>query len=116
MPVGQMDRLVTIQKMTETRSATSKAPVETWSTLGDEFMACRPARGRERFIGDQISASGDTVWTMHYRSDMDPESVNVQKTRRLRFRGRTYDITAAVHVGMREEIELTTLASARVTS
>ena len=114
MPVGQMDRLVRIQQATETRDATTKAPTTTWTTLGDAFMAARPARGRERFTAEQLSASGDTVWTTHYREDLDPEIVDVPKSRRLRYRGRTYEITSAMHLGMREGVELVTIASSKV--
>lgn len=113
-PLGQMDRLVTIQQGVESRDATSKAPKITWSTLGTAYMAARPARGRERFTAEQLSASGDTVWHTHFREDMDPEIIDVPKYRRLRFRGRTYEITSAVHVGMREALELVTIASQRV--
>ena len=112
--IGQMDRLVTIQQLTETRDSTTKAPSQTWSTLGHVFMHRRDATGRERFASEQLSASGDTVWTTHYRADMDPEAVDVPKTRRLRYRGRTYEITSAIHVGMREGIELVTIASSGV--
>lgn len=109
-----MDRLVTIQQATETRDSTTKAPKTTWSTLGTAFMSSRPVRGRERFAAEQLSSYGDTVWRTHYREDMDPEIVDVPKTRRLQRSGRTYDIVSAVHIGMRHEIELVTIASTRV--
>jgi SPP1 family predicted phage head-tail adaptor len=116
MSLGQMDRLVTIQKAVETKDATSKAPRMTWSTLGTAYMWRRDARGRERFTADQLSAAGDTVWRTHFREDMDPEIIDVPKHRRLRYRGRTYEITSATHLGMRDGIELVPIASQRVTS
>lgn len=114
--IGQMDRLVTIEQATETRDTTSKAPKLTWTTLGTAFMAAKPMRGRERFAAEQLSASGDTVWHTHYRADMDPEAIDVPKLRRLSFRGRRHEIVAATHVGMRDGLELVTIASQRVTS
>lgn len=109
---GEKDRYVTIQKMTESRDATTKAPVETWSTLGHSYMSMRPMRGSERFTAEQMSAAGNTEWEMDYRADMDPELLDVPKTRRLQFRGRTYDITSANHEGMRRCIALHTLVKA----
>jgi SPP1 family predicted phage head-tail adaptor len=116
MTVGEMDRLVTIQQGTASKDATSKAPKMTWTTLGTAYMAARPARGRERFAAEQLSASGDTVWHTHHREDMDPEAIDVPKYRRLVYRGRTHEIISAIHLGMREGLELVTLASQRVTS
>lgn len=112
-PIGQMDRLVTIQKITQSRG-TGGFPVETATTLGTEFMAMEPlgagnSRYVERFTAEQLSASGNTRWKMHYRADMDPESNDVPKTRRLLYRGRTYDIVSAQHLGLREGIQLQTL-------
>ena len=114
--IGSMDRLVTIQQATETKDATSKAPKMTWTTLGEAFMHVSPMRGRERFNSQQMSAAGDTVWRTHFREDMDPEAIDVPKYRRLRYRGRTHEITSAVHLGMRDGLELVTIASQKVTS
>lgn len=112
--IGSMDRLVTIQQLTETRDSVSKAPVLTWSTLGTAFMAARPAGGRERFTAEQLSAPQAWVWRTHYREDLDPEIVDVPKARRLAFRGRTHEIVQATHIGMREALEIVTLASSKV--
>lgn len=112
--IGAMDRLVTIQQLTETRDSVSKAVKLTWSTLGTAFMSARPLRGRERFTAEQLSAPVDTVWQTHHREDLDPEIVDVPKSRRLLYRGRTHEIVSASHVGMREGIELMTLASSKV--
>jgi len=116
MTIGHMDRLVTIEQATESRDSTSKAPKLTWTTLGTAFMAAKPMRGRERFAAEQLSAAGDTVWHTHFREDMDPEAYDIPKLRRLSYRGRRHEIVAATHVGMRESLELVTIASQRVTS
>jgi len=120
MSLGQMDRLVTIQRGTASKDATSKAPKMVWTTLGTAFMAVRPnvvsGRRGERFVAEQLSASVETVWHTHFREDMDPEAIDVPKFRRLSFRGRTHEIVRASHLGMREGIEIVTIANAKVTS
>lgn len=109
-PTGQRDKLVTIQQLTESRGA-SGFPVESWSTLASVFMAREDRDGRERFTADQRAADADTRWSMLFREDMDPEFLDVTKTRRLLYRGRTYNITSARPVGWRESIDLLTQAS-----
>lgn len=108
---GQRDKLVTIQQLTESRGA-SGFPVESWTTLAaGVFMAREDADGAERFDADQRQAVADVCWTMLFRDDMDPESVDVPKQRRLLYRGRTYNIISARPLGRRDSIELRTEAS-----
>lgn len=109
MEVGERDRLVTIQQTSDGVSA-SGFPTETWTTLTTAWMRAMDITGMERFAAQQLSAQSVTQWEMGYRSDMDPELVNVSKTRRLLYQNRVYDITAASQIGRREGIELITLA------
>lgn len=110
---GDLDREVTIEQLTSSVGAT-KFPVETWSTLhAGVWMSKEQASGSERFGFGQLQASLVTVWTMRYIADMDPDLLDVPKARRLVYGGRTYDITAAVHIGRKDRIELTTLAGGR---
>ncbi len=107
---GKMDRSVTIQSLAE---AASGYPVETWSTLAVEWMEKETASGAERFATSQVAAQLQTVWRMNWREDMDPDSVDVAKARRLVFMGRIFDITSAEEVGRRQGIALTTVAASR---
>jgi head-tail adaptor len=113
---GQRDKLVTIQQLTEGRG-TSGFPTDTWTTLAaGVFMAREDVGGdvasrRERFVANQEMAVSDTRWTMLFRADMDPELLDIPKVRRLLYRGRTYNITAARPIGQRDSIELLTQAS-----
>lgn len=110
LSAGRLDREVTIQELTE---ATSGFPTETWTDLeADVWMAKEDLRGNERFLASQNAAHFDTRWTLHWRDDMDPDYVNVPKTRRLLYRGRVYDIVQAVELGRREGIQLFTIAAA----
>ena len=113
-PLGQMDRLVTIQQATETRDATTRAPKLTWSNLGTAFMAVRPAQGHERFTANQLSAASENVWETHHRTDMDPYAIDVPKYRRLSYRGRTHEIVRAETDGLNDGLRLYTIASSRV--
>lgn len=82
-----------------------------WTKLSDpEWMAKSDLGASEAFEASQESAQVDTVWVMAYRSDMDPEEVDVPKLRRLKYRSRYYDITGASMIGNYEGIELQTLA------
>jgi hypothetical protein len=70
-------------------------------------------RADERFAANQPGAFLETTWQMPYRSDMDPDLVDVPTARRLVYLQRVYDIKAASSVG-REGIELLTLAGSKV--
>lgn len=106
---GERDRLVTIQQATQTADASS-FPTVSWSTLTTCYMAMAPLSGRERVEQGQISAAADTRFEMGYRSDMDPELVDVPKTRRLAWQGRTYDIVVANLIPRRMGVELIALS------
>lgn len=110
MDAGERDKRVLIQQATDTVGS-SMFPVETWTTLADPvWMRKLDLRGDERFKASQLSAPAETQWEMGYRADMDPDLLNVPKTRRLVYQGRTYDITEASMIGRKEGIELLTLA------
>jgi len=111
---GERNRAVTVQQLTES-TGTSREPVEGWTTLVTPYwMSREDVGGRERFRADQVSSPYDTRWEGGYRSDMDPEIVDVPKKRRIVYQGRQHDIVAAsiISVGdqVRAGIELLTLA------
>lgn len=110
---GCLDREVVIQQLTES-AGTSGFPVESWSTLDTVWMEKMAVTGSERFRAAQLSAPIQTRWQLHYRADMDPDLVDVPKSRRLLYLGRVYDITSAEEIGRQEGIELMTLASSEV--
>ena len=82
--------------------------------LATEWMAKLATTGGERFIAAQNVGQVQTRWQMRWRDDMDPDSVDVQKSRRLVYHGRTYDITAAIEIGRHDGIELLTRARGEV--
>lgn len=106
---GERDRLVTLQQLTES-TGTSGFPVESWTTLTTWYASKSDVGGREKFGGGQQSAPYTTRWEGNYRADIDPDRVDVPKTRRLVYQGRTYDIVDASMIGRNEGVELLTLA------
>ena len=111
MEAGERDWIVTIEQVTDSTDASSGEPIETWTTLVASMPAAKfDLQGYERQQVNQLSARYDTRWELNYRLDMDPDLVDVARTRRLVCRGRTHDIVAASMIGRREGIELHTLA------
>lgn len=115
---GDRDRPVTIEQRPTTDAVDgSGAPSEVgqWTTLSAvEWMERYDLSGDERFVEHQRSAFVGTIWNMTYRSDMDPEAIDVPKLRRLSYQGRYYDIVSAMVVGANDSIDLETLVSAQV--
>lgn len=110
MEPGKRDRLITIQQVTDTTTA-SGMPGETWATLVSDMPASKDdLSGRERMLVSQLSAVADVKFGINYRLDMDPEIVDVPKARRVIYRERAYDITYARMVGRRDGLELFALA------
>lgn len=111
-PTGRRDRLVRIEALSDT-VATSGFPTQAPTTLADVWMAredLEPPFEPERFDASQLSARTVSRWWLAYRSDMDPELVDVPKRRRLLYRGRVYDIVWARVLGAKRDIQLQTLS------
>lgn len=96
--IGERDKPITLQRVTDA-VASSGFPTETTAVTIKLFAAKRDLTNsgwsRERFTGDQVSARMETEWDLPYRSDIDPEKVDVAKTFRLVYQGRTHDIVIA---------------------
>lgn len=110
LSAGQRDHEVLIQQLASSKGG-SGYPVETWTTLvALEWMARTEQRANERFAATQQTASSETQWEMSYRADMDPDLLNVPKTRRLVYQGRIFNIVAATVIDAKRGIELQTVA------
>lgn len=108
---GDRDKLVTIEQLTE-GAEESSFPSEDWATLGTAWMEKVDVSGTEEFRASQLSAPYNTRFLMDYQSNMDPDLLNVPKTRRLVYRSRQYDIQSAGFVDgtNNQVIELRTLS------
>jgi SPP1 family predicted phage head-tail adaptor len=119
MSAGKRDKLVTIQQYTSGVRDSSGLPTEPWTNLGQEWMSREEVTKQsmeERLHAGGMAAAFETSWTLPYRQDMDPETVDVPKKRRLVYSGRTFDITRAVLSDRvaRNKIILETIASSFV--
>jgi SPP1 family predicted phage head-tail adaptor len=115
MDAGERDRQVTLQQVTEGTTDSDGFPLEPWSTLASVFAKRIDLGGSEMFKASQLSAPYDTRWEIAYRTDMDPDELDIPKVRRLVYKGRPYDIVAASEIGRREGIELFTLSGGLLT-
>lgn len=112
-PTGTRNRLVTIQHGT-TAPGPSGAGVETFVDAPPPiWMARSDARGGEVWQADanQIAAQALHRWSMPYLDSMDPDLVDVPKSRRLLYHGRVYDIVDA-QKSRGDEITITTRVKA----
>lgn len=113
MEPGARDRYVAIHAATDD-TGTDGFPGQAWTAMASVWMSKRDVGGAERLRAGQVDAQFDTIWEMSYRADMDPELIDVPKTRRLVYQGRTFQIVAAGQIGRREGVEIMTVALAAV--
>jgi SPP1 family predicted phage head-tail adaptor len=114
MDAGERDRLITVQQVTD-GTGSSGFPTETWATLAQVYARRVDIGGRERFAAGIQTQPYDTRWETAYRSDLDPDEIEVGKKRRIVYKGRVYDITHAAEIGRRDGIEFFTLAGGLAT-
>lgn len=108
---GQRDRWVTIQTRPDDAIAPSGFPKDApWTDLATVAMYREDLEASELERSAQQMAMTATRWEMPYMLEMDPETVDVTKLRRLLYRGRTFDIVGAVPIGQAEAIVLITEA------
>jgi hypothetical protein len=116
--VGALIHTVLIQQRDTVPVDDSGAPLDTgWTTLQYAQMGRvdrRSDRGGETVRGDQLSALMSSRWTMRYLAAMDPDLVDVQKTRRLVYNGRAYDIVDVEVLDRQVGLVLRTVAASRV--
>lgn len=114
MDAGERDRAVTLQQVAD-GTGTSRFPTEAATTLATVFAKRVDIKGRKRFEADQVTAPYDTHWEIAYRTDMDPDEIDVPKARRLVYKGRVYDIVHAEMIGRYEGVELLTMSGGLLT-
>ena len=111
--IGERDHPVAIEQATDAVDS-SGFPTQTWATLASlVWMSREDVSGTERLTSIEVATPYETRWVMPYQANMDPEVIDVPKTRRLVYRGRTHDIQRAQVIDDRANIELFTMASTR---
>lgn len=86
-------------------------PVQEWCVTQRTWMQKVDLSASEALRADQLSARYDSRFIAPFLRDLDPECVDVPATRRLRYRGRVFDISAASVIGVNEGVELLTLTA-----
>jgi len=109
---GDRDKRVVIQYRRDGTS-TTEFPVDDWARTRrlTVWMAKEDLRGAERLQAMQVQSAYDGRWVMGYRTDMDPDLLDVTKDRRLVYQGRVLNIVAGRTLGRKDGIELTTIAN-----
>lgn len=106
MPIGKLDRVVTIQTKTNVQASDgSVVGNETWADLDEIYVQYLPGPGNERFQSQQIDARVEARFRGHWRDDITPQH-------RLIHEGLVYDILGVNEIGRRERIEILCRAKA----
>jgi SPP1 family predicted phage head-tail adaptor len=104
MQSGRMDRLVVLQAVTETRSA-SGAVTQAWATLATVWAQLVSSRGSERLEAAGEQARQTRIWRIRHRTD-------ITNKHRLTYDGTVHEILSITEIGRREGLELQTVARA----
>lgn len=125
MRAGRLDRLITIQRLSQSVSA-SGAPTETWTTVVNRRLASMtPVKGDERFNPPQTNAEAQIEFRIHYSDDvadlsprdriiypaLGSDSPTDDPTGR-----QIHDILAVLEIGRREGLKIITQRKPDVTS
>lgn len=97
MRAGRLDRRITIQRFTETRSKYNES-IRSWADLYTVWASKRTQSGREALQGEQVVASNTVVFTIRHKA-ITPQD-------RILFEGQTYDIKSLNELGRREGLEI----------
>ena len=101
MNPGRMDRLVTVQHLTETRDA-GGGPKQSWSNFCTLWANKAEGTGDEQVNADRREYTNTVVWTCRYRSDI------TTKMRITDDAGNVYNILGISEVTRRHLMKLTT--------
>lgn len=109
MDAGRRNLLVRVQYRSDGVS-TSGFPVDDWDETPEKqiWMNRLTTKGTERLMAMQVQATYDAKWTMAYRTDMDPDLVDLTAERRIVWQGRVHDIVSASLSEDRMDIEILT--------
>lgn len=100
MRPGRMDRRITLQTPT-TSTGTTGQPLNTYASLATVWANKREVSGTERNQEGQEIASGVTLFTIRWRSDVGAKE-------RVAHDGVTYDIVFTKELGREQYLELHT--------
>lgn len=104
MRAGKLDRRITFQEKSVTRSARGE-PVETWVDVATVWAQSRPNRGTERFATMQNVGKAVITLALRWRDD-------VTILNRISFDGKLWDILDVREIGRRVGLEIDCTARA----
>lgn len=99
IPIGRMDRVITIEQLTQGVGVEYGEPTQTWSTWKEVWANVYFGGGREFEAARQINAEIDTQFQVRYVAGLAP-------TMRISYEGRTYDIYRIQEVGRRNRLNI----------
>lgn len=101
MPVGSLDRQITLQFKTSSVSAGGE-PLDTWGGDVKVWALVEPVSGREYFaaLAAQLVAEEFLSFTIRFRSDVRPGTAQVV------YQGRTYNIRRVAEEGRRQYLQI----------
>ncbi len=94
LPVGKLDRRITIQESVRGVGAAYGEPTQTWTDWATVWANVYSGAGRELEAARQITAEIDTQFQIRYVAGLKP-------TMRISYEGRIYDIYRIEEVGRR---------------
>lgn len=95
---GRLDRLITIEQVSETRDAVGGI-IKTWTTWKEVWASKLDVAGREYFDAQAVQAEVTTTFRIRYVAGLSPKM-------RISYAGETYDIESVAEFGRREMWEI----------
>lgn len=99
MPLGKLDRRITIQELIQSKGTKYGEPIETWRDWATVWANVYSGGGREFEAARQISAEIDTQFQVRWIDGLSP-------TMRILYQDRLYDIQRIQEAGRRERLNI----------
>lgn len=103
MRAGNLDREITIEAVTETRTATG-AISQSWATFATVWAERKDVRASEQFKANREMAERATVWRIRYLPGLTEKH-------RINDGTQTWDIDAIAELGRRDGLEVLAMRS-----
>lgn len=103
---GTLDRRITIQRPTETRSAPLFEAIPTFATYATVWASKRPATAKELLKARELGAEIDVAFDIRFSNDVR----ETDPTFRIVHDGVTHEIKGVIEIGRREGLTLLCVA------
>lgn len=99
LPLGKLDRRITIQQLTQSQGSDYGNPTKTWSDWLETYANVYFGGGREFEAARQINAEVDTQFQIRW-------TTGLSATMRILYDGVYYDIHRIQEVGRRQRLNI----------